>query len=211
MDTVPLADRLIQAIDRIIALVDEMAWQDHPVHGQLQVATSEQIKAFDELDDLLRFLVIRLGLQVPTADGQWALVRQRGCSQLPVRHEWLDSMELMDSADWRNRMHRLRSVAKRRAKSDREKPGPKEGVSLRDAAMIMADEDHQLAGELKGRWRKTQAYKSLQPIGTCPRHKQVKLFRLSAISDFVEETEGVEACRQNELRRRLRRKVRKPR
>jgi hypothetical protein len=77
--------------------------------------------------------------------------------------------------------------------------------------MIMTDQDHQLATEAKNRWQKTPGYKSLRPIGTCPRHKQVKLFQLSSVWDLVEEIEGAKACRQYRLRQRLGRKARKPR
>jgi len=215
-DTSSLAPRLIEAIDSVVALVDEIEWQEHPEYGQRQIAVPDEMKAFDQLDGSIRVLARRLELQAPVADGLWQLARQRGYTQLPVWHEWLKTTELMDVTDWRERLHRLRSAVVSSQERDHQKPvsrgrGRTRGVSLRDAAMIMTDQDHQLATEAKNRWQKAPGYKSLRPIGTCPHHKQVKLFQLSAVWDLVEEIEGVKICRQHQLRQRLGRRARKPR
>ena len=216
IDTAPLAPRIIEAIDSIVALIDEIEWQEHPEYGQRQIATPEQMKTFDQLDDSICILARRLEVQLPVADGPWQLARQRGFSQLPVWHEWLETIELMDVSDWRERVHRLRSAVVSLEKPVHQKPVSKgrersRGVSLRDAALIMADEDHRLATAAKNRWQKAPGYKSLHPIGTCPNHKQVKLFQLHAVRDLGEEIEGVKVCRQHQLRQRLGRKARKPR
>lgn len=216
IETAPLAERLIEAIDSILALVDAIEWQEHPEYGQRQTAFPDEMKEFDQLDGNIRVLTRRLELQLPVGEGHWQLARQRGYSQLPVWHEWLKTTELMDVSDWRARVHHLRSVAVSLKKPARKKPasrgrGKTKGVSLRDAAMIMNGEDPHLATEAKNRWQKAPSYKTLRPIGTCPHHKQVKLFQLSAVWSLVEEIEGPKTCRRRHLRQRLGRKARKPR
>ena len=53
---------------------------------------------------------------------------------------------------------------------------PGRGVSLLDAALILTEEDRGSSMELKNKWRKLRTPKLPVSIGSCPRHKQVKLF-----------------------------------
>jgi hypothetical protein len=85
------------------------------------------------------------------------------------------------------------------------------GASLLDAALILTDEDRQLAGEKKSAWQKLRTPKLPGCIGNCPNHAQVKLFAPSALADFVEEVEGKQLCAKCKLRQRLATQAREPR
>jgi hypothetical protein len=85
------------------------------------------------------------------------------------------------------------------------------GVSLLDAALILTDEDRQLAPQMVQRWQKLRSPKRPPPIGNCPQHSQRQLFVPAALCDWIETIEGKRTCAEHQLRQRLAKKARPPR
>jgi hypothetical protein len=96
--------------------------------------------------------------------------------------------------------------------TEEEKAG--RGVSMFDAAMILTDEDTELARQVVDRWQ-TSRKKTKTPkpaaIGYDPEHSQMKLFAPLALAKWIEEIEGKYTCDEHRLRERLARKAREPR
>jgi len=92
-----------------------------------------------------------------------------------------------------------------------DKLSPTHGVSLLDAALILTDEDQELAPQTVKRWHKVRRHRRPPPIGNCPQHSQRQLFVPSALCDWVEKIEGKGICAEHKLRQRLARKARPPR
>jgi hypothetical protein len=88
--------------------------------------------------------------------------------------------------------------------------GLKKGVSLRDAAHILTDEDSKLVSKMIKRWRNSTFPKLSGSIGIDPDHHQRNLYEPSVLSDFLEETDGKSACDEHKLRSRLIGKARLP-
>jgi hypothetical protein len=143
------------------------------------------------------------GHEVALAVGNWAVEMLEAC---PIGAESLEKWSrlcAMDNVD--HDALRARLDVERLATSEprgEHISGPK-GVSLRDAALIMTEGDGELAKEVKRRWENQREPKLPNAIGIDPRHKQRKLFKPSALSEWVESVEGVAVCAQHGLRKRL--------
>ena len=159
--------------------------------------------------------------------------QQRFASDILYAHDWLDAnpipsiperpADLESAADGTIAMterivaeysklrRALAGAGGGRDEDDGQYGGSTRGVSMRDAAMILCDDDEKLARDKKDIWQKLRDPKPPPCIGRCPNHKQVKLFAPSALCDFIEKIEAQKDCQEHKLRQRLAAKARYPR
>lgn len=88
--------------------------------------------------------------------------------------------------------------------------GTSKGVSMLDAALILNDEDEDLALQQVHRWQRKRGAKPPH-IGFDPEHAQRKLYAPSALAAWIEKIEVALVLSKHQLRQRLIRKARAPR
>ena len=84
------------------------------------------------------------------------------------------------------------------------------GVSLRDAAIAITGGDRELVARKTRSWGRDRTPKP-KKIGYDPKHKQRKLYELTAICTWIEKIEPKSICRERKLRQQLTAKLRPPR
>ncbi len=87
--------------------------------------------------------------------------------------------------------------------------GRPKGVSLRDAALLLSDNESTAATDAAKRWRNFRDPKLPDPIGNDCRKSQAYLYQLDALADFIEIVETTAAA--NLCRQKLRKMCRSPR